>query len=144
MTLRVSGVTWMVVLDGLGYDFAAWEADGISRVASRWYLEMPGRHPPCYHHRGLVPGSWWPSQPSPMLYILLQSYIWLLSSLKTTIQVTPDTLQVMKNLQKHMVFNTFDRTLHFQQKSTRSTQSHTQGTSRFQKWSQVDPKILQI
>ena len=28
MTLRVSGVTWMVVLDGLGYDFAAWEADG--------------------------------------------------------------------------------------------------------------------
>ena len=28
MTLRVSGVTWMVVLDGFDYDFAAWEADG--------------------------------------------------------------------------------------------------------------------
>ena len=58
MTLRVSGVTWMVVLDGLGYDFAAWEADGISRVASGWYLEMPGRHPPCYSHLGMFPASW--------------------------------------------------------------------------------------
>ena len=50
MTLRVSGVTWMVVLDGLGYDFAAWEADGIIRVASGWYLEVPGRH-------GILPGG---------------------------------------------------------------------------------------
>ena len=37
-------MTWMVVLGGLGYDFAAWEADGIIRVASGWYLEVPGRH----------------------------------------------------------------------------------------------------
>ena len=40
----------MVVLDGLGYDFAAWEADGIIRVASGWYLEVPGRH-------GILPGG---------------------------------------------------------------------------------------
>ena len=40
----------MVVLDGLGYDFAAWEADGIIRVASGWYLEAPGRH-------GISPGG---------------------------------------------------------------------------------------
>ena len=40
----------MVVLDGLGYDFAAWEADGIIRVASGWYLEVSGRH-------GILPGG---------------------------------------------------------------------------------------
>ena len=34
----------MVALGGLGYEFAAWEADGSIQVASGWYLEAPGRH----------------------------------------------------------------------------------------------------
>ena len=33
ITWRVSGVNWMVALDGLGYEFAAGEADGSIRVA---------------------------------------------------------------------------------------------------------------
>ena len=40
----------MVGLGGLGYVFAAWEADGIIRVASGWYLEVSGRH-------GILPGG---------------------------------------------------------------------------------------
>ena len=40
----------MVGLGGLGYVFAAWEANGIIRVASGWYLEVPGRH-------GISPGG---------------------------------------------------------------------------------------
>ena len=34
----------MVALGGLGYEFAAWEADGSIRVASGWYLAAYGKH----------------------------------------------------------------------------------------------------
>jgi len=34
MGWRVSGGTWMVTLDGLGYKFAGWEAAGGIREAS--------------------------------------------------------------------------------------------------------------
>ena len=43
-------MTWMVGLGGLGYVFAAWEADGIIWEASGWYLEVPGRY-------GISPGG---------------------------------------------------------------------------------------
>ena len=43
MGWRVSGGTWIVTLEGLGYTFAGWEAAGGIREASGRYLETPGR-----------------------------------------------------------------------------------------------------